>query len=668
MKKLQQINLVISIFVLSFCSFGCQAKDYVYDPVIVRDCDVVWLDELDVSKVASGYGSTQRNLSIDRNPMTIAGVVYDRGIGTHATGEFNICLDGESSRFKATVGIDDEVGEHKASVEFMVYGDGVELWRSGVMKPKMPAKQVDVDVSGVKHLKLVVDEGENNSYDHADWADASIEIAGKVPVAINTSRPRPYILTPKPGLQPRITGPKVFGVRPGNPFLFTVTATGQRPMKFLAINLPRGLSLDFATGRITGTIEKEGTYKVKLAAENSLSKNSRAFTIKAGDTIALTPPMGWNSWNCWGCAVDDEKVRATAKAIVDSGLINHGWSYVNIDDCWMVKLNSDDPIVGGKTRDENGMILTNEKFPDMQALTGYIHGLGLKVGLYTSPGPFTCQSYEGAYEHEALDAQKFAEWGFDYLKYDWCGYGTVSKGKTLEELKKPYQVMRRELDHVKRDIVYSLCQYGMGDIWEWGEEVGGNCWRTTGDITDSWSSMSKIGFSQDKCSPYAKPGYWNDPDMLVVGQVGWGPNLHPSNLTPDEQYTHISLWCLLDSPLLIGCPVEQMDEFTLNLLTNDEVLEVNQDSLGIQAVPVFKDATRQVWAKKMEDGSTAVGLFNLDGFVKQKVTVKFKNLGINGDYVVRDLWRQRDIGVFSESFTAVVPSHGVVLVKISEKK
>ncbi|MBC8481445.1 MAG: NPCBM/NEW2 domain-containing protein, partial [Planctomycetes bacterium] len=207
--------------------------------MIVRDCDVVWLDELDVSKAASGYGSTQRNLSIDRNPMTIAGVVYDRGIGTHATGEFNICLDGESSRFKATVGIDDEVGEHKASVEFMVYGDGVELWRSGVMKPKMPAKQVDVDVSGVKHLKLVVDEGENNSYDHADWADASIEIAGKVPVAINTSRPRPYILTPKPGLQPRITGPKVFGVRPGNPFLFTVTATGQRPMKFLAINLPR---------------------------------------------------------------------------------------------------------------------------------------------------------------------------------------------------------------------------------------------------------------------------------------------------------------------------------------------------------------------------------------------------------------------------------------------
>lgn len=654
-------------------SIGCSHSGFVYDPeVLIIPC-TVWLDELDISKVQEGYGTTRKNKSVDGNPLRIAGTEYKRGVGTHATGQFNICLDRGTSRFKALVGIDDEIvsnsaGIEAASVDFIVIGDGRELWRSGVMKAKMPAKELDINVSDVTHLKIVVNEGENNAFDHADWADARFEVANKKPVAINTAKARPYILTPKPGAEPRITGPKVFGVRPGNPFLFTVTATGRRPMMFSASGLPKGLALDSETGQITGSIKEEGTHTVKLIAENALGKDSRPFRIEVGDRISLTPPMGWNSWNCWGCAVDDEKVRATAKAIVDTGLINHGWSYVNIDDCWMVKLDSNDPVVGGRRRDENGMILANSKFPDIKNLTDYIHGLGLKAGVYISPGPFTCQSYEGSYQHESLDAQRFAEWGFDYLKYDWCGYGTISKGQTREELKKPYQVMREELDHVKRDIVYSLCQYGMGNVWEWGEDVGGNCWRTTGDIVDNWSSMVNIGFSQDKCSAYAGPGHWNDPDMLVVGMLGWGPDLHPSHLTSDEQYTHISLWCLLSAPLLIGCPIEQIDEFTLSLLSNDEVLEVNQDPLGEQAVPVRRDSTTQVWAKQMEDRSHAVGLFNLDDFEEQKVTVSWKDIGIEGSHSVRDLWRQKNIGIASDSFTATVRPHGVVLVKINKQQ
>lgn len=223
--------------------------------------------------------------------------------------------------------------------------------------------------------------------------------------------------------------------------------------------------------------------------------------------------------------------------------------------------------------------------------------------------------------------------------------------------------MRKCLDQVDRDIVYSLCQYGMGEVWTWGAEVGGNLWRTTGDITDTWESMSGIGFSQVENAPYAKPGHWNDPDMLVVGWVGWGPNLHPTKLTPDEQYTHISLWSLLSSPLLIGCDLERLDPFTLNLLTNDEVLAINQDRLGKQATPQIKKGDIQVWVKPLSDGNTAIGVFNL-GDQSLSYTVNLKDINIDSDVALRDLWRQKDLGSASEKLDVKVPAHGVVLLKL----
>ncbi len=222
--------------------------------------------------------------------------------------------------------------------------------------------------------------------------------------------------------------------------------------------------------------------------------------------------------------------------------------------------------------------------------------------------------------------------------------------------------MRDALNKVNRDIVYSLCQYGMSNVWQWGAEVGGNLWRTTGDITDTWESMSSIGFSQVEMAPYAKPGNWNDPDMLVVGWVGWGPSLHPTKLTPDEQYTHISLWCLLSSPLLIGCDLERLDDFTLNLLTNDEVLAIDQDPMGNQAAPVIKEGDVQVWLKTLEDGNKAFGIFNLaDSTINY--TLNLDKVGLSEATVLRDLWRQKDLGTFTGTFQAGIPAHGVVLVK-----
>jgi alpha-galactosidase len=214
-----------------------------------------------------------------------------------------------------------------------------------------------------------------------------------------------------------------------------------------------------------------------------------------------------------------------------------------------------------------------------------------------------------------------------------------------------------------RDIVFSLCQYGMGKVWAWGERVGGNCWRTTYDIVDTWGNMTGLGFNQNGYEKFAGPGHWNDPDMLVVGHVGWGPKLHPTRLTPNEQYTHISLWCLLAAPLLIGCDMTKLDDFTLGLLTNDEVLEVNQDPLGTQAARVSRHGAGEVWAKRMEDGSLAVGLFNR-GPTGARLTARWRDLGLSGQQRVRDLWRQQDIGVFAGQFEAAVPRHGVVLVRL----
>jgi alpha-galactosidase len=643
----------------------------------------VWLDQLDLSAMECGWGSPNSRKSIEGNGLSVGGQKFERGVGTHAISTYLLNLDGKGNRFTAAVGVDDEATD-KATVSFYVLGDKKVLWEGGVMKKGDSAKKIDVDIRKIKLLGLLVtDAGDGINYDHADWCDAKLELTKSVLQSrlIVKAKAPPYILTPKPSDKPKINGARVFGVRPGNPFLYTIAATGKRPLTFSAKNLPDGLSLDPQTGRITGSIQKEGEYKATLAAKNGLGKTEREFTIKVGNKICLTPPIGWNSWNCWACAVDDGKVRAAADAMVESGLVNHGWTYINIDDCWEIKPDATDPQLKGELRDKDGMINTNKRFPDMKALGDYVHGKGLKLGIYSGPGPLTCAGFTASYRYELNDAQKYAAWGIDYLKYDWCSYDKIAKDRSLSELKKPYAVMRAALDKVPRDIVFSLCQYGMGNVWEWGDEVGGNCWRTTGDITDTWSSMSGIGFNQTGHEKYAGPGNWNDPDMLVVGLVGWGPQLHPTNLTPDEQYTHISLWSLLCSPLLIGCDLGRLDNFTLNLLTNDEVIEINQDPLGKQAGRLSQEGGKQIWVKEMEDGSKAVGLFYVgedrrtpeEYFrwdakqSKAKIVLKGSDIGITGKFKVRDVWRQKDLGVFDQKYVADVPYHGVVLLRVKGK-
>ncbi len=620
------------------------------------------------------------NRSFGGQPILISGQKFESGLGTHARTVLWVNLQGGSQRFTAFVGIDDEVvprivrdelrsaflkgyDEYKkinGRAVFQIYGDGKLLWKSQVMQAGMPAQKVEVDLSGVQTMVMITSSAADAvEFDHADWADAKFIVTGVKPIVIAPPKEEKFILTPKSSPKPQINGARVFGVRPGSPFLFTIAATGDRPMNFEAKKLPQGLKLDQATGQISGVLKTKGEWNVTLRATNSLGVTERILRIVCGNTLALTPPMGWNSWNVFSRSVNESHVRAAADAMVNSGLINHGWNYINIDDCWQIKHSSKDSMLVGKPRDENGMINTNKKFPDMKALCDYIHSKGLKAGIYSSPGLYTCQGHTGSYQYEGKDAQRYAEWGFDYLKYDWCYNQYSTKDVSLYEQRIPWATMAEALSRTKRDMVFSLSE--TLDVWPWAKETGANCWRTTGDITDTWASIDGIGFTQNGREIVAGPGHWNDCDMFVVGMMGGGKS--PSRLTPNEQYTHISLWSLLASPMLIGCDMTKLDDFTLGLLTNDEVIEVNQDPLGKQAHRISKDENVEVWAKKMEDGTVAVGLFNRGEFANA-VKVNWSQLGLNGTQTVRDLWRQKDVGNFSESYTASVARHGAMLIRL----
>jgi len=481
----------------------------------------------------------------------------------------------------------------------------------------------------------------------------------------------PQVLTPKPGPEPKINGARIFGVRPGSPFLFTIPATGERPMTFAVDGLPAGLQVDPATGRISGRVMDRGEYAVTLKAENGRGRAERKFKIVCGDTLALTPHMGWNSWYVWENNVTDKIMRDAAEAMAASGMIDHGYMYVNIDDCWAVKPGAKDPTLQGEERDAKGKVNSNPRFPDMKALTDFIHDKGLKAGIYTSPGPTTCAGHVGAWRHEAQDVERFVEWGFDFLKYDWCSYSDMAKDKSRAEYQKPYRLVSDILKKQPRDIVLNLCQYGMDRVWEWGKEVGGHSWRTAGDLGGSFEKIGEALFrdgfdvyAKNELHKYGGPGAWNDPDYLLLGYLSnWKGQTVPTPLTPNDQYTHVSLWSLVAAPLIFSGDITRLDDFTLGLLTNDEVIDVDQDPLGKPGRRLTKAGNLEVWARDLEDGSLAVGLFNR-GESLSVITAAWADLGLQGKRRVRDLWRQKDVGVFEGMFEAAVGRHGVVLVRM----
>lgn len=356
--------------------------------------------------------------------------------------------------------------------------------------------------------------------------------------------------------------------------------------------------------------------------------------------LAKTPPMGWNSWNKFRNRVSDEVVRGVADAMASNGMRDAGYVYVNIDDTWEAD------------RDANGNIQTNKKFPNMKALADYVHSKGLKLGIYSSPGPNTCAGYEGSYGHEQQDARTYAAWGIDYLKYDWCGARTIYNDDAMQAV---YQKMGAALHASGRPIVFSLCQYGRDDVWKWGPDVGGNLWRTTGDISDHWASMEKIGFNQSDLAPYAAPGHWNDPDMLEIGNGG---------MTDTEYRTHMSLWSMLAAPLIAGNDVRDMSPAVRDILLNREVIAIDQDPEGHQAQRVSGDEGQEIWMRPLGGGAHAVALFNRSAD-SASIKVNWSKLGLpEVPKQARDVWEHKDVSLDGLEFTATVPGHGVVLLRI----
>lgn len=366
----------------------------------------------------------------------------------------------------------------------------------------------------------------------------------------------------------------------------------------------------------------------------------------ANNKLALTPPMGWNSWNKFGCDVSETLIKSMADAMVSSGMRDAGYQYVIIDDCWQVR------------RDAQGNIVADAKrFPSgIRALADYVHAQGLKFGIYSDAGTETCGGRPGSRGHEYQDAAQYAAWGVDYLKYDWCKTGK-------EDAQAAYSTMRDALNASGRPIVFSLCEWGTSKPWLWAKDVG-NLWRTTGDITDCWDCKKEysMGFTrildlQDGLETYAGPGHWNDPDMLEVGNGG---------MSVTEYRAHFSLWCLLAAPLIAGNDLRNMTPEIKEILTNKEVIAVNQDPLGMEGRRVRKDASAEVWAKQMVDGSRAVVLFNR-GEQNADIAVRWEEVGYPGHLPanVRDLWAAKDLGKVSGEFSAAVPSHGVVMIRLT---
>jgi len=691
-------NKLLGLALLAAC--GCIFNSAVETP------QTKYVDEFDLSAASAGLGKrVLARTSVDGNVLTLSGKTYARGFGTRPESAVVFAANGKVTAFDALVGIDDDAKNAgsgksygKPAASFYVWADGRVVWSAKDVLLGQKPIAAHVPLEGAREIILETRSARQwTAFDAAngDWLDARFTCAKGAALKM-VDDPAQFaqlgILTPPAKAEPQFNGADIWGVRPGHPVIFRIPVSGERPMRFTAKNLPAGVTLDAAKGILGGVApQQKGDYDIAVTAENAKGQATRVIRLAVGDKIALTPPMGWNSWNVWCYRLTAEHAMASAKALQDSGLGDYGWAYVNLDDWWEMN-NSGCPRVeqrkkdfGGRedvigpARDARGKIIPNRSFPDMKKLTDYIHSFGFKAGLYSGPGPLTCGKCEASYRHELQDAESWSDWGFDYIKYDWCSYRDIFNAelKAANETvpragvrhpgyEKPYKLLGDCLKQQKRDIVYSFCQYGMGKTEEWGEAAGGNCWRSWEDLKDDWTWMELALDSHinGEFYKYNKPGWWADPDMMIIGQQYSFGSDHPTYLTPNEQYTHVSLWAMVGSPMLIGCDLTKLDAFTLNLLANRGVIAISQDRLGQVAKRIRHVDGESVWVRPLADGATAVALVNRSP-VAREIDVSFVELGLGyGEHWVKDVWRDRCEGKHSGRYVVTVPTHATKLVYV----
>ena len=676
-----------TVFCVSLTVGGCRSVP------VEAEAGVRYVDEFDLSTATCGLGKKVRaRASVDGGPL-VAGrdkVASMRGFGTHAESAVAFRFNGKVTAFDAKVGLDADSQKantwkyHCVGARFRVWVDGNIAYDSGMLRDVDSVKNIHVDLRGATEVVLETTSPHDwISYvgGNGDWLDARFTYeAGASLECLDATALSPQlgILTPPERLDPQFNGADVWGVRPGHEVIFRVPVSGARPMKFKAEGLPSGVTFDSVKGVLRGTAPMmKGRYPIIVTAENAHGKASRTITLSVGDAICLTPPMGWNSWNycCWTLTQKD--AMDAARALDETGLADYGWAYVNLDDWWQMNNSGNERSktrtdVQGPARAKDGTILPNRGFPDMKGFVDYCHSLGLKAGLYSSPGALTCGECEGSLGHEAQDAATYAAWGFDYIKYDWCNYQKIfvreTKGRkaTDDDYAKPYLKMGKILAAQNRDIVYSLCEAGYPNVKKWGRTVGGNVFRTGGDMKDCWmwmrSSIEGTAGEYDSWTE-AGPGYWGDPDMMLIGLQRSFGSVHPTYLNANEQYTHVSIWSLVCAPLLLGCDMWKLDDFTMSLIKNREIIAINQDSLGRPARRIIRTDAQEVWLRPLADGDFAVGIVNLYP-ISRRCDFRFEDAGLAGSFKVRDVWRQADEGVFKDAYCVELPPHATKVLRM----
>lgn len=639
-------------------------------PTVGSDgAEIVALSSLEIGKATCGWGTIKANRSIDGNDLTLNGTIYRSGVGTHATSQIIVKLNGAVTRFVTRVGIDDEVkataqGRQSANVDYRVSlkaenGDVKVVAEGNIRGTDTQAPLIDVDCNGWKYLFLEANEGESDAYDHVDWANAYFEYHEQ-----NSTLPE---IVSAEELSSRLACATVLYSQPGVRFMHRLRTAN--PAATVSVsNLPDGLVYNERRQLVEGCIDTEGVYHYTVTVDNDGEQSDEDITLTVSSDLDMPVPfMGWLSWNVVQGDISESVIRTVADAMESKGLLAAGYNYLVIDDLWHAS---------ARQSGTNAPLPDARKFPNgMKAASDYVHSKGLKFGIYSDGGTRTCAGCFGSYGYEETDAKAYAEWEVDLLKYDYC-----NAPSDLTSCQKRYKAMGDALKNSGRSIVFYMCEWGVREPWKWGSETGASTWRCTYDTRDCWEgSAGGVGIVQSIAGmkdlwAYSGPNRYNDADMMCVGIHGTGKSSSDlcatgPGMTMDEYRTQFSLWSMWASPLTLSFDLrKEISKEDLELMTNGEVIAINQDPMGLQAEYIGEVNGVQTYMKDLENGDVAVALVNL-GRSATSATVDFSKLSAlepGVAYDVRDLWAKSSLGAKSSSFDVRIKSHETKVYRFSK--
>ncbi len=660
----------------------------------------VWLSDLDLSKAIQGWGKPGINRSVEGHPLELKDRVFEHGFGTHSPGRLVVQLDGKTSRFHAVVGIDDEVPTSRGSAEFLILSTSHRvLWRSGVLRRGDDPKTADVSLNGEREITLVVsDGGDGFEYDHADWADAQFSVDGRAPVVVEHKTTEPVIAPSQISKKPQIHGPQWLGAFTSTPFLWRVPVDGAGPFQFSSKSLPAGLRLDAGKGILSGSLRNASHYRTVITVKGAQGSSSSVIDIASGSRISPTPAMGWNSYDAYGDSVTEQEVLANAEVVAEK-LQPFGWDTIVVDYRWYDPgAHNNDPNSRADaplTIDKFGRLLPSlNRFPSaldgngFKALADRFHKQGLKFGVHIMRGipriavkldlPIEGSKFRASEAANVKDNcgwcpdmygvrgdtpagqayydsifRLYASWGLDFVKMD-----DASTPYHTDEIRAAHQAILAS----GRSIVLSLSPGETPTSSGDHAAENSNQWRVSGDFWDNWGSLDHEFTLAERWQKWVGPGHWPDADMLPVGHLSVENRSVDrerfTRFTRAEQTTLIALWCLLPSPLMLGADVTKLDSWTLALLTNPEVLALNQDTVTHGAKLSFRKDGVDVWTRKLSDGSYALGIFNR-GDYDIREPLDWRAFGVKPPVRLRDLWRRSDF----RGNSILIPSHGVALFR-----